>query len=57
MRCRVPLTHASLSRGLAIAIAIELMRISSIAWPSGNARGCISVIRDIPMLVRLFVIF
>ena len=40
-----------------IAIAIELMRISGIAWLSGIARGYISVIRGTPVLVRLFVIF
>ncbi|MFJ6113499.1 amino acid ABC transporter permease [Agrococcus sediminis] len=53
----IPLTLASFSLGLLIAIGMALMRISGIAWLSAVARGYISVIRGTPMLVQLFVIF
>ena len=53
----IPLTLASFSLGLIIAIALALMRISGVAWLSGIARAYISAIRGTPLLVQLFVIF
>lgn len=53
----IPLTLASFSLGLVIAIGMALARISGIAWLSGLARAYISIIRGTPMLVQLFVIF
>ncbi|MCR8669937.1 amino acid ABC transporter permease [Agrococcus sp. HG114] len=53
----IPLTIASFSLGLVIAVGMALARISGIAWLSGLARAYISVIRGTPMLVQLFVIF
>ncbi|GAA1418215.1 amino acid ABC transporter permease [Agrococcus citreus] len=53
----IPLTLASFSVGIVIAIALALARISGIAWLSGLARAYISAIRGTPLLVQLFVIF
>ncbi|CAA9364120.1 MAG: L-cystine ABC transporter, permease protein TcyB [uncultured Nocardioidaceae bacterium] len=53
----IPLTLASFALGLALALAVALMRLSHIRVVSGLARAYISVIRGTPLLVQLFVIF
>lgn len=53
----IPLTLASFSLGLVLALVVALMRISSIRPVSWLARAYISVIRGTPLLVQLFVIF
>ncbi|MCT1606704.1 amino acid ABC transporter permease [Nesterenkonia massiliensis] len=53
----IPLTLASFSIGLAIALVVALMRISSNRVLAGLARAYVSVIRGTPLLVQLFVIF
>ncbi len=53
----IPLAIISFLVGLAIAIAVALMRISEHRVLSGIARAYISVIRGTPLLVQLFVIF
>ncbi|MDR5712343.1 amino acid ABC transporter permease [Nesterenkonia flava] len=53
----IPLTLASFSIGLVIALVVALMRISSNPLVSWLARTYISVIRGTPLLVQLFVIF
>jgi len=53
----IPLTLASFTLGLVIAIGIALMRISVNPVLSSIARFYISVIRGTPLLVQLFVIF
>ena len=53
----IPLTLASFALGLALALAVALMRLSPIRVVSGLARAYISVIRGTPLLVQLFVIF
>lgn len=53
----IPLTLASFSIGLAIALVVALMRISSNRVLAGVARAYVSVIRGTPLLVQLFVIF
>ncbi|MFD5823738.1 amino acid ABC transporter permease [Nesterenkonia xinjiangensis] len=53
----IPLTLASFSLGLILALVVALMRISSIRPVSWIARAYISVIRGTPLLVQLFVIF
>jgi L-cystine transport system permease protein len=53
----IPLTLASFSLGLALALVVALMRLSGNAVLSGIARVYISIIRGTPMLVQLFVIF
>ena len=52
-----PLAIISFLVGLAIAVAVALMRISEHRVLSGIARAYISVIRGTPLLVQLFVIF
>ncbi len=53
----IPLALASFALGLAIALAVALMRLSRIRVVSGLARGYVSIIRGTPLLVQLFVIF
>jgi cystine transport system permease protein len=53
----IPLTLASFSIGLALALLVALMRLSRNVVVSGVARFYVSVIRGTPLLVQLFVIF
>lgn len=53
----IPLTLASFILGLALALIIALMRLSSVAILRALARIYVSVIRGTPLLVQLFVIF
>ncbi len=53
----IPLALASFAIGLAIALGIALMRLSSNRVVSNIARFYVSVIRGTPLLVQLFVIF
>ncbi|WP_431710054.1 ABC transporter permease subunit [Glutamicibacter uratoxydans] len=53
----IPLTLASFSLGLLLALVVALMRISSNMALSAIARVYISIIRGTPLLVQLFVIF
>ncbi len=53
----IPLALVSFAIGLAIALAVALMRLSKVRVVSGVARFYISVIRGTPLLVQLFVIF
>ncbi|WP_324613190.1 amino acid ABC transporter permease [Agromyces kandeliae] len=53
----IPLALASFAIGLALALAVALMRLSRNRVVSGIARFYISVIRGTPLLVQLFVIF
>ncbi|GGJ45789.1 amino acid ABC transporter permease [Glutamicibacter ardleyensis] len=53
----IPLAIISFALGLAVALMVALMRISTNKVVSGIARGYISIIRGTPLLVQLFVIF
>ena len=53
----IPLTLASFTLGLALALGVALMRLSRIRVVSALARAYVSVIRGTPLLVQLFVIF
>jgi cystine transport system permease protein len=53
----IPLTLLSFALGLALALAVALMRLSRIRVVSGLAGIYISIIRGTPLLVQLFVIF
>jgi cystine transport system permease protein len=53
----IPLTLASFSLGLVLALVVALMRLSRVKVVSGLARAYVSVIRGTPLLVQLFVIF
>jgi cystine transport system permease protein len=53
----IPLSLASFSIGLVLALILALMRISGNRILAGAARAYISVIRGTPLLVQLFVIF
>ncbi|MGN6250304.1 MAG: amino acid ABC transporter permease [Marmoricola sp.] len=53
----IPLALASFVIGLAIALGVALMRLSSNRALSAAARAYVSVIRGTPLLVQLFVIF
>ena len=53
----IPLTLLSFALGLAIALAVALMRLSRLRFVSVLARAYISIIRGTPLLVQLFVIF
>ncbi len=53
----IPLTLASFTLGLALALVLAMMRISGNRLFSGIARFYISAIRGTPLLVQLFVIF
>lgn len=57
LRGTLPLTAVSFVVGLAIAVAVALMRLSSIGVVSGVARAYVSIIRGTPLLVQLFIIF
>jgi len=53
----IPLTLASFTLGLALALVVALMRLSRVRVVSWIARAYVSVIRGTPLLVQLFVIF
>ena len=53
----IPLALSSFALGLAIALAVALMRLSRIKVVAGLARAYVSLIRGTPLLVQLFVIF
>ena len=53
----IPLSIASFTIGLVIALLVALARISGIRLLSAGARFYVSVIRGTPLLVQLFVIF
>jgi cystine transport system permease protein len=53
----IPLTLASFTLGLVIAVFTALARISSIAVLRGLAKFFISIIRGTPLLLQLFMIF
>lgn len=53
----IPLALASFVLGLAIALAVALMRLSRMRILSWIARAYVSIIRGTPLLVQLFVIF
>src|SRR3712207_1319513 len=53
----IPLTLASFSLGLVIALVVALMRLSRSRPMASVARGYVSIIRGTPLLVQLFVIF
>ncbi len=53
----IPLTAISFVAGLALAVVVALMRLSSVRVLSGVARAYVSLIRGTPLLVQLFIIF
>ncbi|SMH30827.1 amino acid ABC transporter membrane protein, PAAT family [Rathayibacter oskolensis] len=53
----IPLALSSFVLGLALALAVALMRLSRVRVLSWIARFYVSVIRGTPLLVQLFVIF
>lgn len=53
----IPLSLASMTLGLVIALLVALMRLSNNRIASGIGRAYVSVIRGTPLLVQLFVIF
>jgi cystine transport system permease protein len=53
----IPLALASFAIGLAIAVGVALLRISSSRLLSAIGRVYVSAIRGTPLLVQLFVIF
>ncbi|MWV50922.1 ABC transporter permease subunit [Rathayibacter sp. VKM Ac-2803] len=53
----IPLALSSFVLGLALALAVALMRLSRVRVLAWIARAYISVIRGTPLLVQLFVIF
>jgi cystine transport system permease protein len=53
----IPLTLASFTLGLALALVVALMRLSAVRPLVAVARAYVSVIRGTPLLVQLFVIF
>jgi cystine transport system permease protein len=53
----IPLAVASFAIGLAIAVGVALLRISSSRLLSAIGRVYVSAIRGTPLLVQLFVIF
>jgi len=53
----VPLALASFALGLAIALVVALMRLSSNRLVAGLGRAYVSVIRGTPLLVQLFIVF
>jgi cystine transport system permease protein len=53
----IPLALSSFVLGLALALAVALMRLSRVRILAWIARAYISVIRGTPLLVQLFVIF
>jgi cystine transport system substrate-binding protein len=57
VKATIPLTVISFVIGLAIALVVALMRLSSIPVVSQLARFYISLIRGTPLLVQLYLIF
>ena len=57
VKATIPLTIISFAIGLVIALAVALMRLSSIPVLAQLARFYISVIRGTPLLVQLYLIF
>lgn len=57
IKATIPLTAISFVIGLAIALVVALMRLSTIPVVSQLARFYISIIRGTPLLVQLFLIF
>lgn len=57
VKATIPLTAISFVIGLAIALVVALMRLSTIPVVSQLARFYISLIRGTPLLVQLFLIF
>lgn len=57
LRGTIPLSLASFTLGLVIALGMALLRLSRNVVLRGIARFYISVIRGTPLLVQLFVIF
>ena len=53
----IPLTAASFVLGLALALVVALMRLSTVRVVSGVARVYISIIRGTPLLLQLFLIY
>jgi cystine transport system permease protein len=53
----VPLALASFVIGLAIALAVALMRLSRVGVVAGIGRAYVSVIRGTPLLVQLYIVF
>jgi cystine transport system permease protein len=57
IKATIPLTLISFVIGLAIALVMALMRLSSVPVVSQIARLYISIVRGTPLLVQLFLIF
>lgn len=53
----IPLTLISFVLGLVVALAVALMRLSSVRIVSWLARVFVSVIRGTPLLLQLFIIY
>lgn len=53
----IPLALSSFAIGLAIALAVALMRLSRYRVVAGLGRAYVSVVRGTPLLVQIFVIF
>jgi cystine transport system permease protein len=53
----IPLTLITFVLGLVLALAVALMRLSSVPAVSWLARAYISVIRGTPLLLQLFIIY
>lgn len=53
----LPLTAISFVLGLALALVVALMRLSSLPVLPAVARGYVSVIRGTPLLLQLFLIY
>lgn len=53
----IPLTLISFVLGLVVALAVALMRLSSVRIVSWLARAFVSVIRGTPLLLQLFIIY
>jgi cystine transport system permease protein len=57
VKATIPLTLISFVVGLAIALVVALMRLSSVPLLAPLARVYVSLIRGTPLLVQLFLIF
>ena len=57
LRGTIPLTLISFVGGLALALVVALMRLSSVAPVAAVARFYVSVIRGTPLLLQLFIIY
>jgi L-cystine transport system permease protein len=53
----IPMTGISFVLGLVVALAVALMRLSSVRVVSGIARAYVSIIRGTPLLLQLFIIY